>query len=90
LLLHGLNSLIILGVWSYGLFGCNEIGVLLMEPSLTWHELLLYPVRKETCGRWRGLRESLSLLPLHQGISFLGLSQVCLVRISLGWSVCGC
>jgi hypothetical protein len=34
-----------------GLFGHNEIGAFLMESSLTWHEFLLCPVRKESYGR---------------------------------------
>ena len=49
-----------------GLYGLNETIVSLTEPLLMWLGLLFCPAKKESYGRWRGLEEFPSLLPLHQ------------------------
>ena len=48
-----------------GLYGLNETIVSLTEPPLMWLGLLFCPAKKESYGRWRGLEEFPSLLPLH-------------------------
>jgi hypothetical protein len=93
LLLHGLNSLIILGAWTIWTLRnrCVFDGAV---PDMT--RVLTLSIEERKLWSMAGLEESLSLLPLPLWIrslkvALLGLSRARLVSSSsLGWIVCGC